>query len=108
MNNIIYIKDSLNVESDDIQTALDWHIWSNNYNLLYYIVGAKEETRYKNEYIKAKKTLKKLLTRVLKNRFLTGKEKIKIVIITLFPKVTAKVIVRKTDRALKKDLQQNN
>ena len=53
-------------------------------------------------------TLKKLLTRVLKNRFLTGKEKIKIVIITLFPKVTAKVIVRKTDRALKKDLQQNN
>lgn len=105
LNNIMYIKNSLNVDSDDIETALDWHIWSNNYNLLYYIVGAKEEARYKSEYIKAKKNLKKLLTRVLKNRFLTDKEKVKIVIITLFPKATAKAIVRKTDRALKKDLQ---
>ena len=106
LNNIIYIKNSLNIESKDIHTALDWHIWSNNYNLLYYIIGAKEEIRYKNEYIKAKKTLRKLLERVLKNRFLTIKEKIKIIIITIFPRFTAKVIVKKTAKALKKDLKQ--
>lgn len=106
LNNIIYIKNSLNIESKDIHTALDWHIWSNNYNLLYYIIGAKEEIRYKNEYIKAKKTLRKLLGRVLKNRFLTIKEKIKIIIITIFPRFTAKVIVKKTAKALKKDLKQ--
>lgn len=106
LNNIIYIKNSLNIESEDIHTALDWHIWSNNYNLLYYIIGAKEEIRYKNEYIKAKKTLRKLLGRVLKNRFLTIKEKIKIIIITIFPRFTAKVIVKKTAKALKKDLKQ--
>ena len=106
LNNIMYIKNSLNIESDDIHTALDWHIWSNNYNLLYYIIGAKEETRYKSEYIRAKKTLRELLGRVLKNRFLTIKEKIKIIIITIFPRFTAKAIVKKTAKALKKDLQQ--
>ncbi|WP_455719409.1 glycosyltransferase family 2 protein [Agathobacter sp.] len=38
LKNIIYIKECLKVKSKEIDNALSWHIWTNNYNLINYMI----------------------------------------------------------------------
>ena len=59
LKNILYIKESIKIKSEDINSAFNWHIWSNNYNLIYYIIGSGEEKNYNKEYINCKKQLRK-------------------------------------------------
>lgn len=103
LNNILYIKDQLNVSSKDITNALNWHIWTNNYMLLSYIVGANEISNYKQEYRSARKNLYKYLPLLEKHNLLPTKYKISAILKTLFPYIMAKRSIYKQNKALSSD-----
>lgn len=103
LNNILYIKKQLAVESKEITQALNWHIWTNNFNLILYIKGAKEEEQYAQEYANAKRELKRLLPNVLKHNLLPLKRKVKIIAQALCPEIAAKYINSKAEKAFEND-----
>lgn len=105
LNNIMYIKKQLLIESREISQALEWHIWTNNFNLICYIVGSNEKN-YSNEYYIAKKELRRLLPSVLKHDLLSIKGKLKIIAKALCPGVMAKYVILKEDKANAKDVME--
>lgn len=46
LSNIYLIKNSLIVESKEIEQALNWHIWTNNFNIILFIIGAKRKREH--------------------------------------------------------------
>lgn len=103
LNNIIYIKDNLIVRTKRTIRACNWHIWKNNFNLIVYIVGAKETKRFKNDIKKAKKSMRKNAWNVLLRSEVGIKKKIEIVLLTLFPKTCAKIILKIKKKKFVKD-----
>ena len=62
MRNIKYIKSKLIVDGPAITNALNWHIWSNNYNLINFIYSASSINKYEKEYNSALRDLKLYFT----------------------------------------------
>lgn len=85
LQNIHTIKDRLEVTSSNIEDALNWHIWTNNYNLINYIYSANSIDEYRAEYENAKKSLKKYMPKVMKHKILSSKRKLSIILKTYFP-----------------------
>lgn len=103
LNNILYIKDHLIIDSPEIQEALNWHIWTNNFMLIQYIVGAGAKKDYEKEYESARIELIRLYPQVLKHSLLSPKKKIMITLKTLFPKLLSVYVNDKIKREFKKD-----
>ena len=103
LQNILYIRDHLEVDSPDIQDALNWHIFTNNFNLLEYIVGADDRRAYVGEYEKAKANVRFYLKPALRNRYLTREMKLRMVAKTLFPDIVAKLNLKKLEKAFEQD-----
>lgn len=103
LNNILYIKEHLIIDSPEIQQALDWHMWTNNFNLILYTVSANAKESYSLEFVSARSELLRLMSRVVKHNLLTPKNKLLIVLKTFFPVVMAKYCIRKADKALAND-----
>ena len=103
LNNILYIKDSLVVSSKEIDEALNWHIWTNNYNLFVFIVGAGKPKQYNAEFKSAKKNMKKYCPSAMKNRALSVKKRILILVKTLFPTLFSKRSLRIMNKDFLKD-----
>lgn len=103
LKNILYIKDKLIISSEQITQALNWHIWTNYYNLILYILWSGEKNKYLDEYNNAKKNMKCLMPDVLKHDLLSSKDKAKIVIKTFLPGMIANYINRKAKRTFKND-----
>ena len=103
LNNIFYIKDQIKLQSPEITEAFNWHIWTNYFNLLMYIVGAKEETKYYEELLKAKKELKRYEPLVIKHSHLSSKQKIGIVLKSYLPVYFAKRSLQNAEKAFAKD-----
>lgn len=103
LQNIIYIKKCLQINGKDIENALNWHIWTNNYNLVNYIYSAREMEQYNGVYKKAMLELKKLMPLVLKHNRLSFKAKTGIFLKTLFPLTFIKIANRKAKLAFEKD-----
>lgn len=106
LNNIVYIKEHLTIDSPEIQEALNWHIWTNNFNLILYIVSESSKDSYSSEYTNARLELKRLMPYAVRHHLLSAKSKIMIVLKSIFPEAMAKYSIRKADRALKKDLME--
>lgn len=85
LQNIWFIKNSLEVHSREIEDALNWHIWTNNYYLINYIYSANSINEYKDEYNKAISELRRLMPLIMKHNKLAIRNKIIIIIKTLFP-----------------------
>lgn len=85
LQNIHTIKARLEVTSSNIEDALNWHIWSNNYNLINYIYSANSINKYREDYEKAKKSLKEYMPKIIKHKFLSPKKKLVIIMKTYFP-----------------------
>ena len=103
LNNILYIKKCLTVDGPEIQEALNWHIWTNNFILMQYIVGAKAIEDYREEYQSARKELIRLYPFVMKHRLLSPKKKVMITLKTLFPKLMSIYVNDKINREFRKD-----
>ena len=103
LNNIIYIKRHLVVDCPEIQQALDWHIWTNNFMRVLYIISADAKASYSKEYAESRSALWQLMPRALKNKELSPKLRFKIVMETLFPVAMARLVLWKEKLLLKKD-----
>ena len=106
LNNILFIRDNLVISSEGITSALNWHIWRNNFNLITYIVGSGEKGDYIERYKISKKELKRLLPYVLKHRELPRKNKVRIVLSTYFPRFIASYSIKKSNKAFSKDIME--
>ncbi len=103
LNNIFYIKNNIELQSPQIEEAFNWHIWMNYYNLFTFIVGAGEEKTYSEDYIEAKRKIKELMPLVIKHSLLTSKQKMAIILKSLFPAFFAKRSLRKAKTAFLAD-----
>lgn len=103
LQNILYIRDHLEVDSPDIQDALNWHIFTNSFNLLEYIVGAEDKQAYQREYRNAKSNLRTYLKPALRNRYLTRGMKVGMFAKVLFPDIVAKRNLDRSQRAFEQD-----
>jgi glycosyltransferase involved in cell wall biosynthesis len=103
MNNILYIKKSLKVNSKSIEDALNWHIWTNYFHLADYIYSASAVKEYKNEYIEAKNEMRVYMPKVMKNSTISVSDKIKILLKTIFPVFFIKYGDYKAKRAFQND-----
>lgn len=103
LNNIFYIQKQIKLDSSEIDEAFTWHIWTNYFNLITYIIGSNENIKYKSELIDSKHNLKILMPRVLKHSLLNVKQKISIVCKSIFPIFFAKRALKKAERDFLKD-----
>ena len=103
LNNILYIKEQLVVHDKDIENALNWHIWSNNFNLVNYIYSAGAVDTYKIDYEKSLNEMKRLMPIVLKHNLLPLKHKVSVFLRTLFPILFIKRANIKAKYAFKND-----
>lgn len=103
LNNILYIKDRLELSSKDISDALSWHIWTNNFNIIVYVIGAKQKKEYQKEYVTSRNELRQLLPKVWRHNKLPVKSKLRITLTTCFPYLMAKRELRHAKKALDKD-----
>lgn len=103
LNNIIFIKDNLVINTKRTNYACDWHIWKNNFNLIMYIVDAKAKKQYINEYKQAKRTLHKMAFGVLAHSEVGIAKKIEIIALSLLPNTFSKIILKMKKNRFKKD-----
>ena len=103
LNNIYYIRDHLTVHSHSIDEALAWHIWTNIYVLLWYILESNGQKEYGEKLRECKTALKYYLPHVMQHSKLENKEKLKIIVKTMFPKTMIKRAAKKVDEAFKND-----
>lgn len=103
LNNIFYIKDQITLQSSEITEAFNWHIWTNYFNLLTYIVGAKGEKIYHRELSKSKKELKRFAPLAVRHSLLLPKQKIGIVLKSFFPVYFAKRSLKNAEEAFAAD-----
>jgi hypothetical protein len=93
------------IRSTDITDALNWHIWINNNNLIIYIVGAKSFDKYKKELSECKFNVKHYMPLALRNKYLSSKQKISIILATLMPVLNARRVLRKIKIAFDRDYE---
>lgn len=100
--NIKNIKEKLEIKTNKVKNACDWHIWKNYHFVLKLIMGTniKDNEEIYNECLREIK--KRMFGVILKSR-LTIKEKIKVFIISLFPRTYAKYCIKKDRIGLKND-----
>ncbi len=89
LNNIEYIKEQLVVKTERTESAADWHIWKNNFNLLVFIIGAHAQKEYQVQYRAALKNVKKMMPYVLMKSEVNIKSKAEIIGLSLFPRSAA-------------------
>lgn len=101
----IFVKEQLNVSSNLVARAENWHIWKNHFNLLMYIIGAKKKMEYINRYKESKREIKKDGLSVFLHSKVNFKQRLFNLLIYLFPVATAKIVLKMKARRLKQDLQ---
>lgn len=98
LKNIYYIREQITLKSKEIEDAFNWHYWMNHYNLLTFIVGAREKEKYSEELKESKAKLKELKPKVLKHTALSSKQKVAIIIKTTAPEFFARRDLRKAEK----------
>lgn len=104
LNNINYIRKKLTVKSEKIDYALNWHIWENIYNLMMFIIANGSDDSYLDYYEKCKNYIRKNFKNVIKKSEISKKEKIKILLESLFPKLIINISLKKTIKKFKQDI----
>ena len=103
LENIYYIRDQLEIDSPDIQDALNWHIFTNSFNLLAYVVASGDKRSYIEEYKRAKLGIRSYLRPALRNRYLTFGMRLRMVAMTLLPDAVAKWNLKRSKKAFQQD-----
>ena len=100
--NIKNIKNNLKIKTNATINACNWHIWKNYNFVLKLIIGTNIKDN-KKLFMKCIYNIKKMMPSVLIKSRLPFKRKIKIIIISIFPVLYAKHVIKKEQKGLKKD-----
>lgn len=103
LENIRYIKEISMIKTEYIQKAFDWHIWKNNYYVIYLIIATKSIEENRILYDECRAYLRKNLFTTIINSKVSSKEKIKMVLRSISPKIYAKYEIDKKNKQLQKD-----
>ncbi|MBQ7215965.1 MAG: glycosyltransferase [Synergistaceae bacterium] len=103
LGNILYIKEHLTISSEAITEALNWHIWTNNFNLIDAIIASGERLHYEKEYQSTKSEMRRLMPVVMKHKLLPFSRKVKTFLATFFPEAASRYLRYTKAKAFKKD-----
>lgn len=104
LENIFKIRDELLIRTPMVYHAVDWHIWKNYNFTLMLIVATKSEAANRQMYKECKVEIRKRLLKTIIFSDISVIAKIKMFINGIFPIRAAKRAIRKSARALKKDI----
>lgn len=102
--NIKNIKNHLIIQDKKLQEACNYHIWKNQEYIIYLIIATDTLKQNKSKYYECKKNMLKLLPGRLIHSDLTFKNKVSMILRTVFTVTTAKRSIRKNRAALAKDV----
>lgn len=85
LENIFLIKRSLAICTKKTMAACDWHIWKNYNYLLFLIIATRQQVRYADQYRDCKHNIRTRLPFVIINSDLRLKEKMRMLVMGLFP-----------------------
>lgn len=85
----IYIKNRLELQTQNVLDAADWHINRNTFNLLWYIIGSGEENIYKEKYKEVRNELWRTFPKVITRSKVNLLKKFIIVFTTFTPRIAA-------------------
>lgn len=103
LENIHYIKEVSIIRTEYMMHAIDWHIWKNNYFVLYLIIATNSVEENRALYSACANYLRKnLIGTVLKSK-VSPKEKVKMILKSISPWLYANYEIKKKERQLKFD-----
>ena len=103
LENIKYIETVSIIQSDYLNNAIKWHIWKNNYYVIYLIIATNEIEHNKALYSECKHYLRRKLVKTVLESQVSIKEKMKMIFKGTAPYLCAKYEIKKKKRQLMKD-----
>ena len=103
LKNIKYIGENLVIKTEKLQNAVNWHIWKNYNFVLKLIIATNEVNNNKKLYNECIENIRKMMFKVINKSEIRMKEKMKVLIISLFPVFYAKKSIKKEKKALNND-----
>ena len=103
LKNIKYIGENLVIKTEKLQNAVNWHIWKNYNFVLKLIIATNEVDNNKKLYNECIENIRKMMFKVVNKSEIRMKEKMKVLIISLFPVFYAKKSIKKEKKALNND-----
>lgn len=101
--NIQNIKNNLRIESPELVEACNYHIWRNQYFIIYLIIATNSINENRGKYLDCRRRMFQLLPGRLINSDVPIREKVYMVVVTFFPAYMSKRAIRKNREALAKD-----
>lgn len=103
LENCLNLRKCLFAKENAVKNAIEWHIYANYYELLLNIIATNSKSQYKLEYNESKSYLKKNWFKILIRSEVCFKRKIAIIVEAFFPKIFAKMRIKKQQYNLSKD-----
>lgn len=103
LDNIKHIRNVSVIRTEKMMNAIDWHIWKNHYFVMYLIVATHSKNKEKHLYNECKHYIRKNLIKVLLKSDIPCKEKIKMIISCIIPKIYAEIQLNRKRKRLKND-----
>ena len=103
LKNIKYIGENLVIKTEKLQNAVNWHIWKNYNFVLKLIIATNEVDNNKKLYNECIENIRKMMFKVVNKSEIRMKEKMKVLIISLFLVFYAKKSIKKEKKALNND-----
>lgn len=100
----IWVKNRIKNMTPRVEAATNWHIWKNNLNLVTYIIGSGEKKKYLKEYHKAIHQVRAMMKDVFIHSEVNIKQKIIILVGSLFPRTISKLVLFRDKQRFKKDV----
>ena len=101
--NIQNIKDNLKIHTPEIIEACNYHIWKNQYFIIYLIVATNSMEKNKIKYRLCRKNMFRMLPGRIIHSDVSIRTKIGMLKMTLFPVITAKSAIKKNRKELSDD-----
>lgn len=103
LENIKYIKNVSIIRTPYMIDAFDWHIWKNNFYVIYLIVATNSLDKERDLFNTCKKYIRKNLLRTVSKSKINKKEKIRMIIEALYPVFYSKCKLKEKQKRLLND-----
>lgn len=103
LSNIKLIGEQLRIRTPLTESAVNWHIWKNYNFVLKLIIATNSIEKNKEMYNDCIKNIRKRMFNVALKSRMNIKQKIKIILISVFPRTYAKNKIKQEREGLKKD-----
>lgn len=100
LENIKNIEKNLKIRTPKIENAINWHVWKNNNFIIKLIVATDTLEENKYLYNNCIKDIRKMMINTFIKSRVNIKEKVKIIVQSLFPVLCAKYFLKKEKKAL--------